>query len=301
MHQRLHGAAVHLQVGQDDVHVGVVVPGLPGRGLVVPAVLAGVRVQRDDGTQKQVVASSGAAHLAIPRRAVSGADVEQVQFGVVSEAVPGVTTAAELPPLAGPGIRSHAHGVVLEAVGRVAGHDPETPLLRPGLGIVGGYETTVRTGLGAAVSDEHLALENLRRTGDVERLGGVEGAHAPHFLAGFPVHGDQPPVPGGEVDLVLPKTDATVVLPAHAQVRTGLLGHARVEHPQFLARADVDRANPVHALDEVDHAIGYQGRRDQSAAAGQLEEPVHGESPNGVAIDLVERTESLLAVGAAVS
>ena len=50
MHQRLDGLATVFQIGQHDVHVGVVVPGLTGGGLVVPFILTGVGVERDDGT-----------------------------------------------------------------------------------------------------------------------------------------------------------------------------------------------------------------------------------------------------------
>ena len=298
VHQRLHGAAVHFQVGQDDVHVRVVVPGFPGSGLVVPAVFAGVGVQGDDRTQEQVVASSGTTDLPVPGRAVAGTDVKQVEFSVVGKAVPGVTSAAEFPPLAGPRFRSHAHGIVLETVGRITGHDPETPRLLASLGIVGGDVAPIRAGLGAAVADEHLAFENLGSAGDVEWLGGVEGAHAPHLLAGLPFHGDQPPVPCGQVNLVLPEADAAVVFPAHAQVGTGLLGHARVVHPHLLVRAEIDRVDPIHALDEVDHAVRHQWRRDQSTRPGHVAVPVHGKPAHAIAIDLVQWTESLLAVGA---
>ena len=65
-------------VGQDHVIGGVVIPVIARCGLVVPDVLAGLGLERDDGAEEQIVAAAGAAQSLVPRRAVAGADIQQV-------------------------------------------------------------------------------------------------------------------------------------------------------------------------------------------------------------------------------
>ena len=133
---RLARPAADLQVGQHDVHVRVEVPGLSRRRLVVPDVFARVGIERDDRAEEQVVAAFRTADLPVPRRAVAGADVELIELRVVGEAMPRVAAAAVEPPLPRPGLRGHAHGLVLEAVRRIPRHDVEAPGLLAGLGVV---------------------------------------------------------------------------------------------------------------------------------------------------------------------
>src|SRR4029077_330477 len=52
--------------GQHQVHCGGEVPALAGRGLVVPDIVSGVGIERDDRAQEQIVSASGAANLLIP-------------------------------------------------------------------------------------------------------------------------------------------------------------------------------------------------------------------------------------------
>ena len=163
--QGLDGLAAELHVGQHDVHVGVVIPGLAGCGLVVPLVLAGVGIERDDGAQEEIIAAAGAADLLVPGRAVAGADQHLVEFRIVGDAVPHRAAAAMLPPFTVPGLGGHFHGLVLEAVSRVARHHPEAPGLFAGLGIVGRYIAARRAPFGAAVADDDLALEDFQRAG----------------------------------------------------------------------------------------------------------------------------------------
>ena len=66
MHEDLPLHAVEDEIGQDDVHVGVVVPRLPGRRLIVPEVVAGVGIQRHDGRQEEIVAAVRAPDLLVP-------------------------------------------------------------------------------------------------------------------------------------------------------------------------------------------------------------------------------------------
>src|SRR5690606_18472844 len=95
--------------------------------LVVPAILAGVCVERDDRAQEQVVAAFGAPEVPYEGRAVAGADEDKVELGIVRDRVPRGAAAAELPPLAAPRLRSHPHRFVLEAVRGITGHEIKLP------------------------------------------------------------------------------------------------------------------------------------------------------------------------------
>src|SRR3546814_7170463 len=103
------------------------VPALAGRGLVVPDVVAGLGFQRHDRRQEQVVALAVAAHLAVPGRTVAGADVEQVERGIVGHRIPDRATAAQLPVLiAEPGFLRHRHGRVFRRLRRITRSEENT-------------------------------------------------------------------------------------------------------------------------------------------------------------------------------
>ena len=163
----LRGSAVDHQIGQRHRHRRRVVPVVARHGLVVPDVLAGIGVRRRRwNVRKRLSPSPCAAPVMAPRRAVAGADVDQVGVGVVRKAVPGVAAAAVLPPLAGPGLGRHLHRLRLERLRRIAGNDVEPPRLVAGLGVVGGHVAAHAVELGAAVADDDLALDDARRAGD---------------------------------------------------------------------------------------------------------------------------------------
>ena len=299
MHQRLHRAAVDVEVGQHDVHVGVVVPRLAWRGLVVPAVLAGVGIQRDDGAEEEVVAAAGAADLPVPGRSVAGADVQRVELGIVGEPVPGVAAAAQFPPLARPRLGRHGHRLVLEPVRRVARHDVEAPCLLAGFRVVRRHVAARRAVLRTAVAHQHLALEHLGRAGDVELVLRLDRHGAPQLASGGGVDRVQAAVPRGDVDRVLPECDAPAVIPAGAHAAAGVHGHLRVVFPQQRAGRGIHRAHDVHAADEVQDAVNDERSGDEAALARQVEIPVHRQIADGGRIDPGERAETLLAVRAA--
>src|SRR3546814_1096074 len=97
--------------------LGIIVPGLGGRRLIVPFVLAGLGVDRHDGAQEQVVALAFAADAVIPRRAISSAEIDGVEFGVIGDGVPH-GAAAVFPPFARP--RSEEHTSELQSLMRIS-------------------------------------------------------------------------------------------------------------------------------------------------------------------------------------
>ena len=116
LHQHLARFAVDDEVREDDVLRRGVVPVVTRRDLVMPLQAPGVRIEREDRREEQVVAAARRADRARPRRAIAGADVERVEVGVVRHRVPDRAAAAAGPPLAGPGLRGRCHLRALEAV-----------------------------------------------------------------------------------------------------------------------------------------------------------------------------------------
>src|SRR5690606_12170510 len=136
-------------------------------------------------------AAAGAADGAVPRRAVAGADVEQVELRVVGHGVPHRAAAAQRPPLAVPGFRRHGHHLVLEAELGIAGHGEEAPGEFAGFGVVGG-DVAAHAVFGAAVADDDLALHHARRAGDgVADVATDQRVGFPHALAAGGVHRHQ--------------------------------------------------------------------------------------------------------------
>ena len=104
LHQHLAGLAADVQVRQHDVLGGRVVPALARGRLVVPDILARVRLEGQDGRDEQVVALAVRALLVVPGRAVADAEVDDVQGRVIGHGVPdGRAAAGLLPGLAEPG------------------------------------------------------------------------------------------------------------------------------------------------------------------------------------------------------
>ena len=88
----------------------------------------------------------------VPRRAVAGADVDEIQLGIVGNAVPRRAAAAGLPPLAVPGLRRRGERRIFKALRRIAGHDVELPRQLAGLRVVGAEEAAHAV-FGAALAD----------------------------------------------------------------------------------------------------------------------------------------------------
>ena len=197
MQYRINILAIDFQIGQHDVHVRVVVPGVAWCSLDVPFVFARIRIYSHDRTQEQVVAAVRATHLDIPWPTVTGTEDELVVFLVVSPAMPGIAAAAVFPPPASPGLGRHFLSGILEAIGRVARDDIKAPDLFARLSIVSGYITAHRTKFRSAITYKYFPIEGLGMAGNVQRLVVIEGPGLPDFLAVFSGDRNQPAVPSG--------------------------------------------------------------------------------------------------------
>ena len=189
VHQHLARLAVDGEVCLHDGGSAGVVPIFFRHFLVVPAVCAGLRVQRDDGTQEQVVAAAGTAIKLCVRSAIAGADVDQAQLRVVVDGIPGSAAAAPFPPFAGPGLRRHGHHAVgsgaVGALGRIARHEEEFPQELAGVGIPR-TDKAAHTQVSAGIADDHSAVEYARCASDgigpVLREGLLRSTRACRFL-----------------------------------------------------------------------------------------------------------------------
>ncbi len=231
-------------------------------------------------------------------RAVAGGDEDEPQLRVVGDGIPGRAAAADLPPLPLPGLGRHGHGLVLEALGRVAGHDVEAPERLARVGVVGAHEAA-RAEVRAAVADHHLAVEHPRRAGDGVGLSLLEGLGGPDRPARAGAERDQPPVQGGDDDLALPGGQA----PAHrlaAGVAAPFAGDLGVIGPKRLARARVVGGDDVPGADVVEHAVDEQGRALHAAIGVEVGVPGQAELADVGRVDLGERAVALGRIGAPV-
>ena len=298
MQQHLAGLALDGQRGLHDGLRAGVVPVLARRFLVVPAVLARLGIQRHDGTQEQVVAATGAALLPRHRRAIARAHIDQLELRVIGNRIPGRAAAAQLPPLARPGLGRHRHGGVLEAFRRVAGHGIKLPQLLARVRVIGG-DKAAHAQVCAAIADHDLVAEHPRCAGDRVRPCLVEGLHAPVGRTGLRIERDQPAIERGDEDTVLPERQA----PRHrlaAGVTPPLAGHLRIKAPQQLARDPVMRGGDVPGAGVVEDAVERQRRGLDAAQFFQVVVPGQAELAHVLCADLAQRAVALRVVGAAI-
>ena len=286
-----------VQVGDHDRLRRRIVPGFAGRCLIVPLVLAGVRVERDDGGQEQVVAAAGRAILLVPRRAVASADIDGVELGIVGHAVPQRAAAAELPELAIPRLAGFGEFRLLVAFGRIAGHGVPAPRLRAGLGVVGG-DVAAHAVFGAAIPDDDLALHDARHAGDRVRKRGVGGLLLPDHLSGLAIKRDQAAVQHADIDLAVPSSDAAIDDVAAGVSALGAVD-LRIVGPELRAGADVVGFHHRPRGGEVHHAIDDDGRGFLAALGVDVGIPGKTEFRDVGVVDLVERAEALFAIVAA--
>src|SRR5437763_16098796 len=79
--------------------------------MVMPELFTGIGSQRYDRCEVEIVAARRAAQIAIPWRAVAGADVHKIEIGIVGDGIPWRAAAAIDPPFAGriPGFGRRLH------------------------------------------------------------------------------------------------------------------------------------------------------------------------------------------------
>ncbi len=176
--------------------------------------------------------------------------------------MPDRAAAAELPPFPSPGLGGHLHGLVLEALGRVAGHHIPAPRLLAGLHVIGGDIAARRAVVGAAEADHDLVACHPWRAGDIAMLRLVQRLDRPARLAGFGIDGDQPTVAcGGEDHAVLIGNAARAPARAHPRLRLWLARDIGVILPQQLPSARIHRVDHTMADCEIEDPVDRQRLR----------------------------------------
>ena len=296
---RLHGhfanPSTDFKVRKNDVLCRGVVPGLSGRRLVMPHVVTRLGLQCNDGRDKQVIATTRAAYLTVPGRAVADADVEEIQLGIVGHRVPNGAAAADLPPLTRPGRGSHFHRLIFKAVCWIAGHCIKAPGLFSGLRIISRHVTADAV-FSAAIADHDIALDDTRGTGDRVRLVTVDRIHSPGHTAIHSIQRNQITVDCADIDLVVPGGDAPV-----NDIATGVpapdSGYFRIVGPDLLTGLRIKGEYRAPGTGDIHDAVDNQRRGLNTAIARDIEKPVKAELSDVPGIDLFKGAEPLLSIG----
>ena len=305
LHQHLPTAPVDFHFGQHDVLRGGVIPGFARRGLVVPDIFAGIGADRDDARQIEIVAfaapvGAGAAIGAVPRGSVADTEIEQVELGIVGHRVPHRAAAADA-VLARQRVAAPGLGCGLQIVGRVialvAGHGIEAPQLLTIRRVIGG-DIAAHAELGAAIADQHLAIDHTWRAGDGVALVLVDGNFLPRHRAAIAVERDQPPVERAEEELVAPCRQPAIDHVA-AGLDPGFAGYLRIVAPQRFARRGVIGEDLAPGGGDIELAIHHQRRGFLPARGVHVGEPGEPQIAHAVSVDLVERGEALFGIGSA--
>ncbi len=254
--------------------------------LEVPAVLAGLRFDGNDGRGEEVVAG---AHGAVEVRArVAGGEIDQAELAIRRGCLPH-RAAAALPRV---GIRRP--GVVPELAR--AGDGVERPQQLAVLRVVR-LDAAADAELGAGEAGDHDAVEIERRGGEREAVLRAFGLHGPRSLAGAPVERDETTVERAEEHLVFAQGDAAIG-PAAAHRRD-----LRIESggplPQDGAAHGIQREHVVGAGGEIDAAVVHQrlrraGELRAEARAVQVRAPDALELRDVAAVDRFQRREPLV-------
>jgi hypothetical protein len=162
--------SVDLQVCQDHVLRGGVVPGIAGGRLIVPDKVAVIRPQGQDCGQIEIVTAAGAAGLTAPRGAIADAHLQQVELGVKRQGIPDRPTAANDPPLAAvPGRGRPGHGGILEGLRRIPRHGIKPPEECSRLRVIG-RDVAAHAEFRAAVADDDFKSRPIWAAGLMSRI-----------------------------------------------------------------------------------------------------------------------------------
>ncbi len=211
LHQHVPLRPIDLQGRKHQRRRRVEVPAFARRLLVVPDVLASIRIQGDDRGDEQIVATGRAAIGAVPRCAVGGAEVHQVGLRIVGNAVPGIATTAGRPvALVVPGLGRHLQRLALVGFGGIARHGVEAPGELSGVEVVGRHVTS-RVKFAATVADHDNLPRDLWRTGDgVGALVIYEGVGLPAYRPILRVERIEDALERPHVHFALPHGDTAV-------------------------------------------------------------------------------------------
>ena len=293
LHDDVPPLAAQVQVGEHEFLGAVEVPAIAGRRLIEPGHGAVGRMDGYDRGRIQLVAAAAAAERHVVRSGVAGADIDQVERGVIGHAVPDGAAGSGAPGMLGvPGLeRRDEMRLLLRARGRIARHREEAPAQSAGVSIVCGHIAANPRKVRAAVADDHQVAGELRRAGDGVGLARVtpdQGVDLPFDPAGAGIDRMQPAVDRADVQSALEGRDAAI-----DGVATGIAGPAavdvRVVGPKRLAGGGIDRIDAAEIAGGIHHAVDDQRRRLLATAGSQPIVPGEAELADVGRLDVVER------------
>ena len=260
----------------------------------MPGVLARGRMQRNDGSQVQVVAACRVAQRAAPRRAVGRAEVHEIQCRVMADRVPRIAAAAEAQIGALPCLRRLLQRSVGLRLRQVARHRVEAPHQSAAVEVITA-DITSRFELGAAVSDDNDAAGHLRRAG--HRVGQatiLDGIDAPQHAAVARIQRMQMAIEAADIDLALPDRDAAIDQVA-ARIACVAQIHPRLEAPTQRTGRRIQRVDATGHARGKEHTINDDRRGLHAPVGAGLEAPCEAQAANVLLVDPVQRGEVGLA------
>ena len=289
LHQDLAFLAFDGEIGQHHRLDGSVVPAFMRHFLVIPDHPAGIGVDRQDRGEEQIVTAGGAAFLPIEQGRIAGADIEEIELGVVDHRVPGRTAAADVPAAVRiPGLRGHFELGILDGFLWIGRHDEEAPLQVAGLQVIG-RNIAACVIVRAGIADHHDVARDLGRA--AARIGAVlvdKSIDLPNDLAGLGVEPEEMAVERADIDHAVPHRDAAIDFVATG-IAIELAVAMGIEIPDFLPRPGVERINPSVDPGRVQHAVDLDRRRLEPAIGLGVVIPSEAEPRDGVGVDLCER------------
>ncbi|VWX53316.1 hypothetical protein NOVOSPHI9U_460007 [Novosphingobium sp. 9U] len=298
LHQHLAWFAGDLQRSGDDIRGRLVVPCLARVHLVVPQVLARLCLERDDRGEIEVVPGAGIARDRVPWSGVAGAEIDPVELRIVGHAVPHRASAAGvLPEFRSPGLRCRLHGRVASVLLRAARHCVEAPALLPGLLVISG-DVAAFAVVGAAMTDQHQAIEGDRRAGDGAMVVLLHCRHAPAQRPCGGVERQQPPVERAREHQPV-GIGAAAMDREHDLDLLGIAPDFWIVRPAQLAAQRIGGVDLRVAAGEVQRPADRQRRRLQRDLARQFQRPGEAEARDVAGVHLLEPAVAALVVGPA--
>ena len=250
--------------------------------LVVPDDLAGVRVEGQRGVVVEVLVLGPAEHELRGGRSDGGADVDEVQFGVVARHHPGADVDPFLERHAAPALVARLSG---------PGNQAPPPQLFSRHRVVGDHDARVRPAAWrATAARDDLAVGDDRPRALRGRIHPVvENLRLPHHLAGHRIERVDVVVDGRIDNQTAVDRDVAVVAGERAeQVLADVVRNRAAMLPDEIAGHRVDRLDDVVGVRHVQHAVVGE-RSARLEAFGQPSRPDHAQIADVVDVDLVQR------------
>ena len=293
------------EVSQHDLLRRGVVPAITRCCLIVPAVFPGIRIDREDRREKEVVAVAvRVAHVGVPWRTVTDTDQNLIIHRVVNNRIPGSATAPVSHPSAviSPGLvrQLGEDGIGSGVIRLLLGirHGVEAPDQLTGFNIIGS-DIAAHAQLRSTVANDHFVLEDTGRTGNGVRLALINRDLTPNHLAGRGIQRLQATIKDTDKDFAVMHCNAAVDH-VTAAFRCVLARNFRVIDPELFASLGIQGIHHRPGTGDIHHPVDHNRGRFCTTRLCGLVHPANTQLGERVTVDLTEPRVSLLVVGSAV-